>query len=174
MSDHRININRLIRVAFKSGRAGFVASMPYPVLVPRAVQRGVLEDSPDAGSTLLHLPQKGGDVSIFEDPRVIQVRFPVRANGDATISLGRTLQTDIALSDFSVGLEHAIFRQREDETWELEDQGSKNGTFVDDLRLIPGVPMAIESKQELRFGRVHLHFYSPNDMFDALMAAGGA
>lgn len=173
MRSDRVNINSLMRIAFKNGRAGFVTASPYPVLVPRAVQRGVLEDTSDPGNTLLHVPNTGGDVSLFEDPRVFLLRHPSTLGEGMTVSLGRTLNTDLSLSDHSVGLNHAIFRRVAGERWELEDQGSKNGTFVDDLRLIPGVPMAIESKQELRFGRVQLHFYSPSDFFDALMAAGG-
>jgi len=173
MRSDRVNINSLMRVAFKSGRAGFVAASPYPFLVPQAVQRGVLQDTSDPGNTLLHVPDKGGDISLFQDPRVFTLKHSTDPGDMLTVSLGRTLETDLSLSDHSVGLKHAIFRRVSVSGWELEDLGSKNGTFVDDLRLIPGVPMAIESKQQLRFGRVQLHFYSSSDFFDALMAAGG-
>jgi pSer/pThr/pTyr-binding forkhead associated (FHA) protein len=113
------------------------------------------------------------NINTLKDPRVFVLRHPTTLGERGTVSLGRRLETDLSLSDHSVGLNHAIFRRIAGERWKLEDQGSKDGTVVDDLRLIPGVPMAIESKQELRFGRVQLHSHSPSDFFDALMAAGG-
>ena len=119
------------------------------------------------------MQRDGVNINTPKGPRVFVLRHPTTLGERLTVRIGRTLETDLSFSDHSVGLNHAIFRRVAGERWELEDQGSTDGTVVDDLRLIPGVPMAIETKQGLRFGRVQLPFHSPSDSFDALMAAGG-
>jgi pSer/pThr/pTyr-binding forkhead associated (FHA) protein len=173
MFDNRVNITTLLRQALQQGRDDFIATHPYPVLVPRSVHRGALEDAVEAGGTLLHVSKAEDGVSLYEDPRVLLLRRRGELGESPTITLGRTLDTDISLLDQSVGKQHALFHRVAGERWELEDQGSKNGTWIDDLRLIPGVSVELETKQALRFGRVHLHFYAPADLYDALMAAAG-
>lgn len=174
MSDQRLNITRLAKIAFQEGRDAFLASSPYPVLVPRAVQRGSLVDALEADSTLYHLPTVKDDISMYEAPRVLIVRRRSDLGKGQVIHLGRTTETDLSLTDHSVSKLHAAFHRVAGAHWKIEDLGSKNGTWIEDMRLIPGVPVEVESKQELRFGRVHLRFLAPEDLYTMLMEASGA
>ena len=172
MAGNRVNVTRLVVRAVKSGRDNFLKEFTHSVLVPHAVQRGALQDSSTAGSTLLHVPNFSGDLSLLLDPRVLLLKRDHEEDEASTITVGRTLETDLSLSDHSVGLKHARFQRLASGGWALEDLGSKNGTHIDDLRLIPGVPVPVESKQQILFGRVLLHFYSPEDFFEVLLASG--
>jgi len=174
MAGNRVNVTRLVVRAVKSGRDEFLREFRHSVLVPHAVQRGALQDSSSAGSTLLHLPNFSGDLSLLLDPRVLLLTRDHEEREASILTVGRTLETDISLSDHSVGLKHARFQRAASGGWTLQDLGSKNGTYVDGLRLIPGVPLPVESKQQVLFGRVLLHFYSPEDLFEVLMASGSS
>ena len=170
MRDAYVNLGKLAAIAVRDGKDAFLAETPYPVLVPRAVGRGDLKDATEAGSPLYHVPTVAGDISMYERPRVLILRRRRELGKGPIITLGRTLDTDLSLSDHSVSKQHAAFHRVAGEHWELEDLGSKNGTWIDGMRLIPGVPVKVESTQELRFGRVYMFFYSPEDFYRMLIA----
>lgn len=81
--------------------------------------------------------------------------LPVRKNQtmfSTMITLGRTQNNDIILSDVSISKFHAWFKI-DGSTVEVYDAGSRNGTFVGEARLVPkGPPERITSGVELRFG----------------------
>jgi hypothetical protein len=169
-----LNLPELIFVAVKSGRDAFLAASPYPVLVPRAVTIGDLYHGERSEDTMHHIPTLDDEVSMFETPRVLVLRKRSALGMSPIITLGRTPDTDLVLSDHSVSKRHAAFHRVDSKHWELEDTGSKNGTWIEDLRLIPGVPVKIESKEELRFGRIHLRFFAPGDFYAMVMASAKA
>jgi hypothetical protein len=82
------------------------------------------------------------------------------------LGIGRAATADIMLDHPSVSREHAEMLH-DDAGWHLADQGSKNGSFVDGVRvertLLPG-------RAWLRFGDVHCEFAT----FDAVAAAQAA
>ena len=121
-----------------------------------------------------HVPTVADDISLFETPRVLVLRKRSDLKEGQEIGLGRTADTDLVLSDHSVSKQHAIFRRVRGTHWELEDTHSKNGTWIEELQLIPGVPVRIESKEELRFGRIHLRFFLPEDFYTMVVAASSA
>ncbi len=65
-----------------------------------------------------------------------------------------------AYGAYQMGLSrrHALLRLR-DGRLELLDLGSRNGTFVNGLRLTAHQPMALATADELRLGRMLLHLY---------------
>jgi hypothetical protein len=72
----------------------------------------------------------------------------------ATInSVGRSVHNAIVLNDSSVSADHALVSYRLGQWW-VEDVGSRNGTFLNDLRVEQ--PTVIHSGDVIRVGLVQL------------------
>jgi pSer/pThr/pTyr-binding forkhead associated (FHA) protein len=70
------------------------------------------------------------------------------------ITVGRTANNDLVVSDVSVSKVHAFFTQTP-HGLELADAGSKNGTWVGSEELPPrGPARAVKLGDRLRFGRI--------------------
>jgi len=70
-------------------------------------------------------------------------------------TLGRALTNTIVLADSFASAEHARLTQR-DSRWWLADLDSRNGTFLNGVRLQPGRPVAVIEGDLLGVGRVRL------------------
>lgn len=70
-------------------------------------------------------------------------------------TLGRALTNTIVLSDSFASAEHARLTQRNGRWW-LEDLGSRNGTFLNEVRLQPGKPVAVIEGDLIGVGSVRL------------------
>jgi hypothetical protein len=73
---------------------------------------------------------------------------PLRA---PRVTVGRGRDNHIRLQSEKVSRQHAIFRYR-DSAWEIIDQGSTNGTFLNKQRLQPEQAYALQNGDEIRFG----------------------
>jgi pSer/pThr/pTyr-binding forkhead associated (FHA) protein len=74
------------------------------------------------------------------------------------IILGRAVTSDIVILDPRVSKTHALFEE-EGGDWELSDAGSRNGTWVGNLRLEPkGEPAAVKLGDVLSFGHCAFFF----------------
>lgn len=69
--------------------------------------------------------------------------------------IGRGEGCEVRLPDASVSHRHASLRQRGGE-YMLFDEGSRNGTYLGQVRLPPQTPRAVRSGERLRVGRVWL------------------
>lgn len=65
--------------------------------------------------------------------------------------IGRAADCDLRLSDPSVSAQHASLRWT-GEGWQLQDLGSRNGTFVGSRRLSAGERVSIAGGVRIRFG----------------------
>ena len=75
-----------------------------------------------------------------------------------TLSLGRSPDNDLVLSDERVSRYHArITRDRE--SFLLEDLSSSNGTFLRNKRLPPGIPSELVEGDEIEIGVIRLVFH---------------
>lgn len=83
------------------------------------------------------------------------------------LSIGRAATADVCLDHRSVSREHAEIRQA-GEQWLLHDCGSKNGSFVDGIRI--SEPATLHGQSWLRFGDVNCEFST----FDAVAAGQAA
>ena len=87
--------------------------------------------------------------------------FPVRSSGRATfshfISVGRSNDYDIVLNHSSVSKFHASITL-ENGIFMLQDGGSRNGTFINNERLVTRVKMEMKTGAKVRFGDVTLQF----------------
>jgi pSer/pThr/pTyr-binding forkhead associated (FHA) protein len=94
--------------------------------------------------------------------RKVQGSFP------SMITIGRTKNNDVVLSDPRVSKFHAYFRLNAG-AWELADAGSVNGTRIGDLVLPPkGQPQPVQFGDRLRFGDLMLTFLDANATWQAL------
>ena len=85
-----------------------------------------------------------GELEIVTGPLAGR-RLPLR--GEVTV--GRA-DTDLELNDAEVSRAHAVLRAQPDGTVEVEDLGSTNGTYIDDVPVIgPGL---LGPGQQLRIG----------------------
>ncbi|MBI4042508.1 MAG: FHA domain-containing protein [Deltaproteobacteria bacterium] len=75
--------------------------------------------------------------------------------GKADFSLGRSDECDLKLRDFKTSRIHAIIQKKE-RSFVIEDQGSRNGTYVNGTR-IQG-PTALESGALIQIGDSHIRF----------------
>lgn len=93
-------------------------------------------------------------------------RFPIDR---PELIIGRDPASDILIDSPGVSRRHARVYQQEGAVW-LEDLGSRNGTFVNGLRL--GAPRRLESNDEVRLGQgVVLLFQLPPRVAETALEA---
>lgn len=86
------------------------------------------------------------------------------------ITIGRTSNNDVVITDHSVSRLHAYLRGGDGrgDGWIIADAGSKNGTWLDDVQLEPRREVAVPSGAVLRLGDVVATFCSAEHLFDLL------
>ena len=86
---------------------------------------------------------------------------PIRAR---TVRIGRCPINDILLDDDSVSGSHArLDWDVNSKAWRVTDLGSTNGTYVETIRIAPGVPTPIPFGAGIRFGGVRMYFRDVDD-----------
>jgi hypothetical protein len=90
--------------------------------------------------------------------------YPVRHTGRSPfpriVTVGRTKNNDIVLSDISISKFHAFFKE-EGGLFVLADAESRNGSFVDGERVLStkqGKPTALKSGSKVKFGALSFRF----------------
>jgi hypothetical protein len=83
------------------------------------------------------------------------------------ITVGRTPNNDIVLADASVSKFHAHFRVTGGVHY-LLDADSKNGTMIDEIRLVPRRPTLVLSGAVLSFGQLDFRFLSADACHEAI------
>ncbi len=83
------------------------------------------------------------------------------------ITVGRVDTNDVQLDDASVSRFHAYFQFDERaQAWQLTDAESKNGTFLDGVKLAANAKNRLKDGALLRFGEVSLRFLLPQALVD--------
>jgi len=120
-------------------------------------------------------PKAGGSGNVGAPDFLI---FPVKQTGRSPfpffISVGRTDNNDIVIRDASLSKFHAYFKHEDGGGFLIQDGGSSNGTFVDDIKVPKkeeGEPLEIKSGARLRFGRIELTFLELEE-FRSMVKAG--
>jgi hypothetical protein len=83
-----------------------------------------------------------------------------------TLTIGRDESNDLVFPSATVSRRHARLDFREGRWW-IEDRGSFNGTFVNGVRLQPGVPMPLRHTDQIQLGSQALVFSWPAQVLDA-------
>jgi hypothetical protein len=144
-----------------STREKFISSCPYPFLVggdvlakPRGPQPTVHgKEYPEIQRFLASGRPPQLNKPIVLGVRKVQKAFP------SMITLGRTSNNDVVLSDVQISKFHAFFRQQDGGRYELLDAGSRNGTWVGETKVAPkGDAHPVRYGDELQFGQLRFVF----------------
>ena len=84
---------------------------------------------------------------------------------DGEFSIGRALGNDLVLARAKVSRRHARLTT-EDGRWFVEDRGSLYGTYVNGVRLQPGVPYSLRHADRIAIGSDTLVFFAPTQLDD--------
>lgn len=68
------------------------------------------------------------------------------------VIVGRSPEAHVRVRSASISLAHAVFRPFPDGTWQILDRSSTNGTFVNGVRLVPGVAITLSEGDVIRLG----------------------
>jgi len=91
----------------------------------------------------------------IEGPDIDFSEFVVAKKG---VSIGRGSETDIRLSGREVSRRHCHIFWGEDEHFVVEDLGSGNGVYLDEVRLIPNIPTQLLEGSVMRIGPYLIRF----------------
>jgi hypothetical protein len=171
--------------AMQSERAAFIEECPYyflvgapPLQAPSPGRTGnyervtevvekdnAFDDEPGTGTGLRTIAPDDALPQLYAVKKV-QTMF------ESMITLGRTPNNDIVLADAQISRFHAFFRAHADRV-EIGDAGSRNGTFVNDTRLVPkGQVVIVIPGDVIKFGGVALEFLEAGAAWDRLRALG--
>jgi hypothetical protein len=123
------------------------------------------KDDGGAETTMTYVPEEGDDeAAVLEDVGVKGPALVVRSGGGRAgetfplegerTMIGRSPDCEIFLDDVTVSRKHAVL-QRRGNTFEIEDLGSLNGTFVNRRRVEKG---ELTHNDELQIGKYRLTF----------------
>ena len=149
------HVDEYRNLARTHGRVDFIKLCAYPFLVgmphlsrPHQPGRTVSVSLADRSAlTALRPRRPSGATGLLVLPvRKVQESFP------SMITVGRTSNNDLVIEDTQVSKFHAFFRVSA-ERIELTDAGSRNGTFVGQLRLeAKGAARVVRNGEPVRFG----------------------
>jgi hypothetical protein len=114
-----------------------------------------------------------GDVPPMPNYLVFPVKSAGRSPYSSYISVGRTPNNDVVIEDASLSKFHAYLRADERGEVTLQDAGSRNGTFVDDVPVRTrerGSAATLHPGARVRFGRVDLVFLRCEELYRLLRA----
>jgi pSer/pThr/pTyr-binding forkhead associated (FHA) protein len=112
-----------------------------------------------------HWEQTSTYSSAFEpaEPRLFLVEKSQRKNPFALgITVGRVDTNDLVVQDDSVSRFHAFFRlEATTQLWHVTDAESKNGTWVNEVKLAPNERVALADGTRIRFGHAEFLLLMP-------------
>jgi pSer/pThr/pTyr-binding forkhead associated (FHA) protein len=163
-----------MHLALRSTRPEFVAKNPHPLLYgagglvrPRGPQPTKVFErgGPEAEQTRT--------MRIIDDAQAPAMLLAVRKTQEAfpsMVTVGRTSNNDLVVSDINVSKFHAWFRVAGGKV-DLTDAGSRNGTFVGRYRLqAKGPARPVFPGDEVRFGNVAFLLLDAGAAWDRLHA----
>jgi hypothetical protein len=97
--------------------------------------------------------------TVLQDPatRIVTVAKRGQSPYGDFVFVGRATTSDLVFDDGSISKSHAAF-QHEADAWFIKDNKSRNGTYVDGVRLESGARSPIGSGAQITFGGVPTYF----------------
>lgn len=96
---------------------------------------------------------------------------PVPADGEALVfpmiategqmTLGRGPGVDIVINDGTLSQKHLLFMTDAAGFWTVRDAGSRNGSWLNGMKLVTGQPVELENKGRIKAASVMLTYYTP-------------
>jgi hypothetical protein len=177
VSQRWLNIKSVMEFSVTVDRIDFLMANPSPVLIAAEIRDGKLVPSPLPGRNLTMHHLNAATMAEAPQTQTSPVRFmPIRppqaaegAHGSTWFSVGRTIDSEIVINDYTVSKQHA--RMKEDPPtgqFIVQDLGSTNGSWVNKKRLIKGDSRPLKSGDALRFGRHVFTFLNARDFYGFL------
>ena len=104
----------------------------------------------------------------------LALALAVRPGKAPQLTLGRAPTCDIEINDATLSQVHLLFMQSAPAKWTVRDAGSKNGSWIDGVQLVPGQPKALGDGMRLQTAQVVLTYYEPPGLFARLQQQAGA
>ncbi len=145
---------------------GFAQKLQVPVLLWESASPSA-EKAGDPGVTdglTAEVSAPGeGETVVFELRKASGKKNPFAMG----ITVGRVDQNDVEVDHASVSRFHAYF-QLGPKGWVLCDAESKNGTYLDGMRLTPNEKVPVPDGAPVRFGEIELTFLLPESFAEQL------
>jgi pSer/pThr/pTyr-binding forkhead associated (FHA) protein len=112
----------------------------------------------ERGAVSLYIQGHRQPISVEEKSHIVIGRRKTPDDDFVTVDL-----TSMNAHEFGVSRRHAVIHIEAGGVATIEDLGSTNGTYVNDVRLVPGERSPLRSNDELRLGKLVIRFvyYSP-------------
>ncbi len=142
---------------FYANPAGFVGRVANPVLLweakqhlKPAEQHWAPTEAGGAGQ-----PWRSDVPAVFELEKTPGSKNPFAMG----VTLGRVDTNDLVIDDVSISRFHAYFQQDlKTGGWNVVDAESKNGSWLNAVKLVKNIRTAVASGDQLRFGEIKLIF----------------
>jgi pSer/pThr/pTyr-binding forkhead associated (FHA) protein len=160
-AEHYRHLATLGREAFlaAAAQAAFVRlHSADPALLPPAIEDETVDETHPVTKVG---PEDTAALAVFPIVKKPGASFPDR------VTIGRTANNDIVLSEHSISRFHAYVRQ-DGSHWLFADAGSKNGCDLQGERLAPRKEKPLMSRAVVRVGDIELTFYRAIDLYAVL------
>lgn len=157
----------LLGLALSTTCDEFVAACPFPFLVGDADLKrppggSWVDDEEDITSTVLI-----GGAPGQRDSLVIAIR-KLKPAKKGEITVGRDRDNDVMIDDVEISKLHALFTVA-GERVELQDAGSRNGTWVNQEKLDPrGLMVRVAPGDAVRFAKISFRMMTPGALWEHL------
>ena len=185
------SVESIIERIVAMSREEFLEAYPAPLLVNRKHVAGDLRPNPQArfssttgaklsNTMFLVRPSFAGgaeedETYELEFPRFVWVAGGAAHEAHETITIGRFIDSDITINDYTISADHAWFLiDNVEGSYFIVDRGSTNGTYVDGQRLRPHLIYGIDRGQELVLGRLVFTFIDAEYFYDGVTAERAA
>ena len=143
--------------ALLTDASAFERKLDVPVLIWKgAHEPGPAAPQPTTSSGHDELRPQGGETLVFELRKRANKNNPFSMG----VTIGRVEANDIQIDDTSVSRFHAYFLSTGD-GWQVVDADSKNGSWLDGLKLEGSKKTRLNPTARLRFGDVEMTFMAP-------------
>ncbi|MBF5043736.1 FHA domain-containing protein [Aggregicoccus sp. 17bor-14] len=120
-------------------------------------------------TTVVALPQVAADARAGE---ALALALEGRPDAPGRVRLGRAPECELVINDGTLSSVHLLFLREPGGApgggWTVRDGGSRNGSWLDGVRLAPGQPQALASGARLQAAQVSLTFYTPEGLLERL------
>ncbi|XP_047091441.1 oxoglutarate dehydrogenase inhibitor-like [Lolium rigidum] len=90
----------------------------------------------------------------------VERRGPIEITSSDVVTVGRVPESaDIVIPVATVSGVHARLEKKKDGSLVVTDMNSTNGTYINERKLVPGFPVAVNSGSLLIFGDIHLAMF---------------
>ena len=161
-----------LEMAQRMPRAQFISTCGFPFLVgngalvaPSGPRRTEALASAEEITKQLRETAEGDDEEQPDSAPLLLAVRKAQESFPSMITIGRTANNDLVIPDVSVSKFHAHIKTTP-AGLELNDAGSKNGTWLGSRQLARGVPVLVAPSSRLRFGRVELTMVTAAQLWD--------